>query len=371
EVQETANLLGISKRAVQKNINKGKFKAIVTTGRGGKRYLIALSSLPPEARLRYMKEQGILESLRTESPVVAQPLPLPKVPEKHKKIALARLDLVRLWRQFRQGEGKKTEADRVFIEAYNKGSLAPNIYEILGEVSAKTLYRWIDALEGSEDYTKLIPKWNPGSNGYKLTKEEESAVLRFLLDPKKIKIGKAIKLAKFYLTQKGIPSEAHPITFRRFIEKWKSQNMDKWILAREGQKALKDRLLPYILRQPEVLEVGEVLVADGHRLNFQVINPFTGKPCRAVLLGYLDWKSFALVGYEVMLQENIQCIASALRNAILRLGKIPKIVYQDNGKAFRARFFTGSPDFNESGLYGLFARLGIVAEFALPYNARA
>ena len=95
----------------------------------------------------------------------------------------------------------------------------------------------------------------------------------------------------------------------------------------------------YIERDISKLEVGDVLIADGHTLNFQVINPFTGKPTRATLVGFLDWKSTALVGYEIMMSENTQCIASALRNAIINLGMIPKVVYQDNGKAFKAKYF--------------------------------
>ena len=46
------------------------------------------------------------------------------------------------------------------------------------------------------------------------------------------------------------------------------------------------------------------MVADGHTLNFQVINPFTGKPCRATLLGFLDWKSGGLVGINRQLKLN-------------------------------------------------------------------
>ena len=74
---------------------------------------------------------------------------------------------------------------------------------------------------------------------------------------------------------------------------------------------------PFIVRNAALLKAGQVLVADGHSLNFQVINPFTGKPTRATLVGFLDWKSTALVGYEIMMSENTQCIASALRNSIL------------------------------------------------------
>lgn len=54
----------------------------------------------------------------------------------------------------------------------------------------------------------------------------------------------------------------------------KSLRDDKWILAREGMKALKDKVEPYIVRDASVLDVGSVLIADGHRLNFQVIVGF-------------------------------------------------------------------------------------------------
>lgn len=140
---------------------------------------------------------------------------------------------------------------------------------------------------------------------------------------------------------------------------------------RDGEKALKEQVIPHIKRDISKIEVGEVLVADGKRLNFQVINPFTGKPCRATLIGFLDWKSTALVGYEIMLEENTQNIASALRNAILNLSRIPKFVYLDNGKAFRGKYFLGSPNFNEIGLKGIYEKLGITTVFANPYKARA
>lgn len=71
-----------------------------------------------------------------------------------------------------------------------------------------------------------------------------------------------------------------------------------------------------------------------------------------------------------MMTENTQCIASALRNAILNLGLIPKVVYQDNGKAFKSKYFQHS-DFEEDGFNGVYANLGIHSVFVKPYNARA
>ncbi len=179
ERKEVERLLGVSLRAVKKACKAGRYVTKTATGRGGRRYLIALSSLPPEAQLKYYQEEGQLQP-QTQPPAPVQ------TSEKYKKIALARLDLVRLWRKFR-AEGKKKEADNAFITAYNSGELAPNIYEILGEVSLKTLYRWINQLDGTEDWTRLLPNWNSGNKECGLTPEEKEVFMRFLLNPKNIK----------------------------------------------------------------------------------------------------------------------------------------------------------------------------------------
>lgn len=266
---------------------------------------------------------------------------------------------------------KKTEAGKEFINSYNTGKPYPYLYSTLGNVSIGTIYRWSKELKHSEDYTKLIPKYDYGEKEHnpKLTPDEELLFKNYLLSPNKTNVSKAISFTKFVLHKQGIPSPTSKRTFERYAKKLKTTNYDKWVLAREGQKALRYKVQPYITRDISKLEVGDVLVADGHRLAVQCINPITGRACRATLIGYLDWKSTALVGYEIMLEENTQAITSALRNAIINLGKIPKICYQDNGKAFREKFFTG--DLNESGISGLFAKLGIIPVFATPYNARA
>jgi putative transposase len=192
-----------------------------------------------------------------------------------------------------------------------------------------------------------------------------------LLHPNQFSIGKAIKLTTHILEKKGHENIPRPITFRRYAEYFRRQNYDKWILMREGEKALNDKVLPAISRDISKIDVGEILVADGKRLNFLIINPFSGRPARAVLVGFLDWKSGYLCGYEIMLEENVQCIASALRMAIVNLDMIPKIVYQDNGKAFRAKYFSKSTDFTEAGFNGIYTNLGIKPVYAKPYNARA
>lgn len=293
-------------------------------------------------------------------------------PEKSKQIALARLDVVHQWLEFRKKSQNKLQADYDFVKLHNSSN--SHLFEILSKISRGSLHRWYSMLNGAEDYTKLLPQYKYSTvREYRtvLNNEEIKIFMGLLLHPNRLSIGKAIALTKYKLHEQGQAFIPADITFRRYAKWFKDNNYDKWILARDGEKALSDKVEPYIKRDASLLEVGDILIADGHKLAFQVINPFTGKPCRATLVGFLDWKSTALVGYEIMLEENTQCIASALRNAIINLDMIPKVVYQDNGRAFRAKYFTDDKGFTELGFQGLYSKLGIETVFARPYNARA
>lgn len=293
-------------------------------------------------------------------------------PEKAKQNALAKLDLIRKWQECRRKAVNKLQADYDFVKLHNSSD--SYLFSVLGKISRGSLHRWKASLDGTEDYTRLIPNYKYVSmNEYRtcLTDKEIKIFMGLLLHPNRICIGKAIALTKYKLKEQGQSFIPADITFRRYAKWFKDNNYDKWVLARDGEKALSDKVEPYIKRDASLLDIGDILIADGHKLAFQVINPFTGKPCRATLVGFLDWKSTALVGYEIMLEENTQCIASALRNAIINLDMIPKIVYQDNGRAFRAKYFTDDKGFGELGFYGLYAKLGIETVFARPYNARS
>ena len=293
-------------------------------------------------------------------------------PGKSKQIALAKLDVIHKWLEFRKKSQNKLQADYDFVNLHNTSN--SHLYEVLGKISRGSLHRWYGILNRTEDYTKLLPQYKYSSvDDYRtvLNDEEIKIFMGLLLHPNRLSIGKAITLTKYKLKELGQSFIPADITFRRYAKWFKDNNYDKWILARDGEKTLSDKVEPYIKRDASLLEVGDILVADGHKLAFQVINPFTGKPCRATLVGFLDWKSTALIGYEIMLEENTQCIASALRNAIINLDMIPKIVYQDNGRAFRAKYFTDDKGFTELGFQGLYSKLGIETVFARPYNARA
>ena len=364
-VKELAELKGVSNRAIR--LSKDKYITREITVKGGKSFEILLSSIELELQEKYYSKFVPTYEVKQ----FPAPMNFHK-PDKAKVIALARLDLLNLWKKERKNQQNKTQFDNDFLGAYNAQVLYPKIYAKLGKVSIGTLQRWKRILGNSNNYELLIPNYHYEDYSRTcLTEHEKQIFLKLLLHPNKFSIGKAISLTQYVLKTQGAEYIPAPPTFRRFANWYKASYFDKWTLLRDGEKALKEDVIPHIKRDISKIEVGEVLVADGKRLNFQVINPFTGKPCRATLIGFLDWKSTALVGYEIMLEENTQNIASALRNAILNLCKIPKFVYLDNGKAFRSKYFMGSSNFDEIGLKGIYEKLGIKTVFANPYNARA
>lgn len=77
-------------------------------------------------------------------------------PEKCKQIALARLDVVHKWLEFRNKSQNKLQADYDFVKLHNTSN--SHLFEILGKISRGTLHHWKNTLNGTENYTKLIPQ---------------------------------------------------------------------------------------------------------------------------------------------------------------------------------------------------------------------
>ena len=370
-IKEIAEAKGLkSTRSLRLEINKPESKYISREVKvnGGTSYEILFSSLEPELqqKLREAENKSTeLVPLNYKSEIL--------VTDKAKLTRNHRMNIVKAALEKRKNYKTIKESDSDFLDLYNTGLFLPKAYNFMGAISIGTLRRWIQAYRKHENADCLIPKYKSTRQGeYNtiLDSEMKNILLTLLLHPSQYKIGKAIKLTKGILEKRGYEYLPCDLTFKRYAENFRKNNYAEWVLRREGMKAYHDKVEPYIERDISKIEVGDIIIADGHVLNFQVINPFTGKPTRATLAGFLDWKSTALVGYEIMMTESTQCIASALRNGILNLGMIPKVVYQDNGRAFKSRFFQNN-DFDENIFNGVYANLNIHSVFAKPYNARA
>lgn len=371
-INKVAEAKGLkSNRSLRLEINKPNSKYISreVSVVGGKSYEILFSTLEPEIQEILNQEDTSCKALVPINNINKTNF----VTESARLTALARVDIVKALFLLREKYSTKKEADSTFLDLYNSGLYLPKVYKFIGSISIGTLHRWVKNYEQFGTVDNLLPKYKytkQGEYNTILNDEMKSVLMQFLLHQNRFNYGKAIKLTKEILRKKGYEALPCDLTFKRYAENFRKNNYAEWVLKREGMKAYHDKVEPYIERDISKIEVGDVIIADGHVLNFQVINPFTGKPTRATLVGFLDWKSTALVGYEIMMTENTQCIASALRNAILNLGVIPKVVYQDNGKAFKAKYFQ-HVDFDESGFNGVYLNLNIHSVFATPYNARA
>ena len=368
DVAEAKGLKSTRSLRLELNKNESKYISREIKVNGGTSYEILFSSLEPEI------QQKLREAENKTTALVPHNYKEPDfVSDKTKLTANCRANIVVALQKLRKKYPTKKEADTTFLELYNSGLYLPKAYSFIGSISIGTLHRWVRAFEKHESTECLQPKYKWSKQGeYNsiLNDEMRNFLLTLLLHPSKYNYGKAIKLTKEILRKRGYEELPCDLSFKRFAENFRKNNYAEWVLRREGMKAYHDKVEPYIERDISKIEVGDILVADGHVLNFQVINPFTGKPTRATLVGFLDWKSTALVGYEIMMTESTQCIASALRNSIINLGMLPKVVYQDNGKAFKSRFFQNT-DFEEDLFNGVYANLNIHSVFAKPYNARA
>ena len=336
--------------------------------------LYYIDSLPEDVRVALLTHQQEMPAVKEANPVFVGSAELT---DQQNRIALARADLIRAYlseKEHAKAKGLgKTEAARLFIKGYSTGHLLPRVFEVIGSTSFQNVEKWVrDFRNANYDYTALAPRWGNRAGQSKVLDHEFNTALSFMLHPNRLRFSEAIRLTKMVLKRRGLLSPSHDDTIRRSLVAWKKRNFDQWVFCREGEKALNDKVLPYIERDPGLLDVGEVLVADGHTLNFEILHPFTGKRARMTMVMWYDWASEMPVGWEIMPTENIQCVAAGLRRAILTLGKMPKVAYLDNGRAFKAKIFTDKDiDFEEAGFYGMFARLGIETLFAIPYNAQS
>ncbi|MGN0013908.1 MAG: Mu transposase C-terminal domain-containing protein [Candidatus Gastranaerophilaceae bacterium] len=376
-IKVVAEMTGVNLRKLQRYCKSNKYscrKVAAGGGKNGEKYEILVASLEPTLQAQVLSNSKqvipLIQENQAYSPALTTNIQLKVIPDSAKEIALAKFNIVDSWKNFRADKKDKKAADKQFLLLYPASYKKE--YKLLGDISIGTLYRWKKILDDNKNnYYSLVNNYNYTGESQlntSLTDEEKQAFIKLYYNDAQFNLGTAYDILKYQAGKEGksIKSEA---TYRRFAKYIERNHYDFDVLARQGEKALKDKVVPSIRRNDEILKVGDILVADGNKLDFMIINPFTGKPARATMVVFMDWASRDYLGYEIMFSENTQCISSALRNAIIRLGKMPKVVYMDNGRAFKGKYFTGTDSFDS--FKGIYAQLGIKLTFAKPYNGKA
>ena len=371
-VVEGGNLLRITSRAVKKNCKSGKYVTDMVRANGGLQYRIALSSLPESAQMVWREQHG----LAPERDLVEDDQEVPSfesMPAKASEEARLKFDVIRLYQEAISGakHGQKLAAKEAFEQRFNAGEW-PVLLEKIGPISWKSIdTHWLPKLkEAGGRPSSLAPQ-------YKYTRTVRSVVgisalqaqivLGYYQNPNALKISEIVRRTNRKLHQMG-QEQVTDSRVRRFIKEYTADHGSSVVMARQGEKAYEDTCAPWIKRNPDMILPGDLLVADGHVLNFTVQDPLRRKARRMTLIFHEDFRSKAVVGWEIMPTESTQAIAASLRRSMLWMGYlltgdedtalVPRSMLLDNGKAFKSKYFAGLPGtLEESGVAGLFEEL--------------
>lgn len=373
---ELATLLDFTRQGLERRAKREQWHHQLRPGRGGgKEWLV--SSMPEitQEAIRRAEERKAIEAESQNLPDVPSFAlsPLQKqtiMDDKRRYKALAKADLLGKYEDFQRKHGRTVAQKEAFILAYKGGAWPQLLTEIGPGVSWKSIERWKLDQKQSGTVLSLADCRGIAHRGKSmLTDQHKQIILGQILDGDR-QISTCVRIIQARCIAEGIISPSED-TIRRWVKAYSQECYGDFVLFRKGEKAWNDKCLLSIRRDWSILEVGDVVIADGHTLNFETINPETGKPCRMTLLLFFDGASRYPLGWEVMATENTQCISSAFRRACIRLGKFPKVVYLDNGKAFQSRFFKGSPEFEQAGFLGLYRDLGCAVITAEKYHGQS
>jgi putative transposase len=371
-------LLPGTERSVTRMADRDSWSFYWETVRGGSRKMYRAYMLPDDIRQAILDQEEIhaLVPMSNTGNLPATTAATGNTIVCANQVCKANLksSLVKLYMQALSAAawGHKEQARDNFMIGYNSGAAYPELYKSLGELSWKTIEGWKTTLKKAcGDSLQLADRRGKKRGERSISHLQAQIILAIVRQPKGKSRPKSeiLRISRDVMRHKGVDNLSEA-TYRRFLNDWISVNYDEWTWWREGDKGLNDKVMFWTERDYDMIKVGDILVADGHVLNFTILNPWTGKAQRMMLVLFFDMKSSMPCGWEIMPTENTASISSALRRSIIRLGMVPKIVYLDNGRAFKGHYFTGT-DFEQTELPGLYNRLGINLIVAKPYHGQS
>lgn len=334
------------------------------------------------------KSVQILQDSSAGLPEIVSSIPGEGVSEREFSMALARARLVGLYREYlgaaraTKGWGGAGPAREMFVRAYNEGELGvyPELFRVVGVTSWKTLDRWDRELRKARgNPNALVDHRGRHRRGERSVTGRLAEIIETVArSPNAPRISEVIRVARSRAEFEGVslvnPQTGALIsieTLRTYIEEYRDREYATWVFNREGSRALNLKCSRHLERDFDRIEVGDILVADGHNLNFDILNPWTGHPQRMKWICWKDMKSNYPVGWDIAPTENTEAITMSLYRAILRLGRVPLVAYMDNGRAFRSKHFLRIRDFRECSFISLWEALGIMPIYAWAYHGES
>lgn len=374
-VAEAANLKGCKTQYIQKLCKNGKLSCTIELNdKNRPKYLIPLSSLPEDLQAQYYsrkRQEAGLEPIKAEEkqPSNSVKKAFEDFSEAERADIAMWSGIIQEWQSCRTKFAKKTEADKLFITKFKLEH--PNT-----PISMDILYRKYAAYKEG-DLAGILGKRGGSNKESSSIPPEAWDYFRYLyLSENKPTVSRCYELMSDWVME-FYPHLAlkipHERSFRRHIKSDIPQAV--LIYMRDGDKAMKDKCLPYISRMYDKLHANDVWIADNHTLDIQSYDG-NGTIHRLYLTAFLDAKSGVMIGWNITETPNSQSTILALRHGIMRFG-LPKLVYFDNGREFLVHDIGGKghrtrkSDENVIEPPTILQRLGIEMRNAIVRNAKA
>lgn len=340
KIGDAAQLMGVTERTIRRRAIAGRLRMKedrgTRGGSGGRCYLVALESLPPEAQKSYLSRL-----LPAGLPALRKPAAPPPPPGRIRTTA----ELVAKYGRDKAGrilEGARKQWEDTVKEALalkrrenSTGKLTALAVE--RGTSLRTLYRKMEAYK-KEGILGLV------SSAYRAPGEGMTGKKRRAVTPEQEKYIKALALrwpppTGVYIYEElqrvseakgwSLPSRQ---TVYRVIQDIRRPEKE---LGQWGDKAYEAKYMPKIKRDYTRLLAMEEIVGDGH--TFDVFVSHQGRPVRPELSAWEDLRTRKLVGWCITVKANSESIGMALYHAVTTHG-IPGTIYVDNGKDYLSHY---------------------------------
>ena len=423
DTETAASLMGITVRAVQMKVGQGILSALCAIGSGGNsgaRYRIPITSLPPEAQMRWRAMQS----------QKAGDVDLTTYKERMAQAAVNKLALSRK-AQAQERRIREEMGRAVILELQAKVDACEELKALAGKrggvmeakqaiadklgVSLRQLYEYQKAYE-AEGMAGLMDKTERKDKGRSRTmclaaqdyvreaycsagKALQNKVTEntqrladglgcefcqncphnpgSLARAQAISAGKGDLYPACDMAGQGMIPPANRHAVNRYIATIPLQERET---GRKGWAYWEKAFMPKTLREkPDT--VNAVWFGDHHEFDLFVLKD--GKPVRPWLTAWLDAKSNGIVGWIISPNPNSDTVVEALARGIAKTHGSPfygnvEMLYIDNGKDYRCKRIEGdgSRDYSIGQLNidcnadnALLKSLGIGVTHAIPYRA--
>ena len=346
---EIANVLGITKRGVNKRARNEQWQNRSIKANGGMTQVFQLEFLPDDIQRAYaaslsMDLQALKTALKPASEAEKKVLiisyngrgavtkaikPLEASSEVGLRIAAMRVKLIEAYSQ----SGLSAKA---FIAAYEAGEVAADLRERLGRwgnihTQSNFYKNWL-AVYQKHGIAGLVPQYDRkrGGAGASFDEKAKEIINSLYLDLRKPSIASVVDDLKQY------GYELNYTTVTRYIRE--IPNSVK-VFYREGQKAYHDKFDPYIERDYTLFKAMEWGCADHHIFDFVITHE--GRIFRPWVTLFMDMRSRTITGWWIDVVPNTLTIMRAFSMSVEQYGLFENMLV-DNGKDFRSEWFAGS-----------------------------